>query len=64
MNKITQTLAEMKANIVEVFHQRSTLYVAFGEAEIELDIETRGKEHTEDIINQLKNVGFRVERVF
>jgi threonine dehydratase len=62
LSGITQVLAETGANILEVFHQRSTLHTKFGEAEVEVDIETRGLSHTEQITARLNEQGFRVYR--
>lgn len=63
LNSITQVLAEKRANILQVFHQRASLQANFGEAEVEVDLETRGAEHTEEIMRTLTQKGFRVHRV-
>ena len=60
---ITQVLAEKRANILQVFHQRSTLKTGVGEAEVEVDLETKGPEHSEEITRALKERGFKVARV-
>jgi threonine dehydratase len=60
---VTQVLAEKGANILQVFHQRATLKTSLGETEIEVDMETRGREFTEEIIHTLTEKGFRVQRV-
>ncbi|NBT59796.1 ACT domain-containing protein [bacterium] len=62
LHSITEVLAQKRANIVEVHHTRSALSHRMGEASIETEIETRGHEHTEDIIEALTQRGFRVER--
>ncbi|MBI4405726.1 MAG: threonine ammonia-lyase [Deltaproteobacteria bacterium] len=63
LNSVTQILAQTQANILQVFHQRATLHAGVGETEIEVDIETRGKEHTKDIVRELSAHGFQVSRV-
>jgi len=59
---VTQILAEKRANILQVFHQRSTLKAAMGETEIDVDMETKGPDHTMEILNALKERGFRVSQ--
>ena len=63
LNSVTEILAQFRANILQVLHQRMTLHTAFGNTEIEIDMETRGKEHTEEIINALQKSGIRVKRL-
>jgi threonine dehydratase len=60
LHAVTSVLAEKGASILQVFHQRSTLRASIGETEIEVDLETRGKEHTEEIIDALKAKKFKV----
>ena len=57
---ITQVLAEQRANILQIFHQRATLKTGIGETEVEVDLETKGREHTEEITRLLVERGFRV----
>ena len=63
LHAITEVFADKRANILQVFHQRTTPHTGIGEAEIEVDLETRGPEHTHEIIDGLSERGFRVHRV-
>lgn len=63
LNKVTEILSQTGANIIQVFHQRATLHTKIGEADIEVDFESKGHEHTSEIINLLLNRGFKVTRV-
>lgn len=63
LNACTTILAETRANILQVFHQRHNLRTAIGETEIEVELETRGAEHTTEIIDGLQARGFRAHRV-
>lgn len=54
LNKITQLLSDMKANILSVHHERNVPHLSHGLAEIQLVIETRGKKHLEQIQSELK----------
>lgn len=64
LNTITEVLAKMQANILQLFHQRASLGVGIGEVEVEADLETRSHEHTQQIIEELTQNGFRVRRIF
>lgn len=64
LNGLTSTLAQLRANIIQVFHQRATLDVAIGEAAVEVELETRGKKHTKEIMEALGNQGYDVRRTF
>ncbi len=63
LHSVTSILAEKRANILQVFHQRSTLKAALGETQIDVDMETKGPEHTLEILQALKERGFQVTRV-
>ncbi len=61
LNSVTDVFASQKANILQIFHQRSSIHTKMDEAEIEVDLETRGPEHTQQIIAALTERGFRVK---
>ncbi len=61
LNAVTNVLASQRANIMQIFHQRSSLQTKLDEAEIEVDLETRGSDHTQQIIAALTERGFRVQ---
>lgn len=63
LNSITEILAKTRANILQVVHQRLTLHMPFGETEIEIDIETRGSAHTDEILEALSKQGLKVTRL-
>ena len=56
--KITATVAEAGANIDEVHHQRAFTLLAAQNVEIELVIQTRGKEHIQQVLAALGTAGF------
>ncbi len=43
--KLTAAVAEQRANIIEIFHNRMSSQSALGEALVELTLETRGADH-------------------
>ena len=59
---VTEVLAQQGANILQVFHQRSALHMGLGETEVEIEVETRGPEHTQAILKVFRDRGFVVHR--
>jgi threonine dehydratase len=62
--QITKTVAEVGANIDEVHHQRAFTLLAAQNVEIELVLQTRGREHIVQVLQALHAEGFEaVEEV-
>jgi threonine dehydratase len=59
--RITAILAEAGANIDEVHHQRAFTLLAAQNVEIELVLQTRGREHIQAVIDALKAGGFQAQ---
>jgi threonine dehydratase len=59
--RITAIVSEAGANIDEVHHQRAFTMLAAQNVEIELVIQTRGREHIEDVVGRLRAGGFQTE---
>jgi threonine dehydratase len=51
-------LAELGANVIEVLHERVTADLHVDEAEVMLQVETRGPEHCDRVIAQLRKIGY------
>ncbi len=60
LNRITTVMAENRANILEVHHDRVSPELALRETRIDLLIETASDEHLSKIKNALKDQGFKV----
>jgi threonine dehydratase len=58
---VTNCLADGGANIEEVHHQRAFTNAPVLSAEVEFVIQTRGREHIDDILDRLDRAGFRAE---
>ena len=58
---ITRTVADMGANVLETFHRRAFADISLGEVEIVIQMETRGRDHVEEIMGALKALGHQVE---
>ena len=55
---VTACLAEANANIEEVHHQRAFTNLPLQTADVEFVLQTRGREHVEEIIGALRAAGF------
>ncbi|WDZ86906.1 threonine ammonia-lyase [Micromonospora cathayae] len=53
-------IAEHRANVVDVVHQRAHPHLRLGEVEVELSVETRGAEHSDTLISALRASGYQV----
>jgi threonine dehydratase len=51
-------LASLGANVLDVVHERVTADLRVDEAEVNLHLETRGPEHTDTVISQLRKAGY------
>ena len=56
--KITATVADAGANIDEVHHQRAFTMLSVQNVEIELVLQTRGREHIQQVLASLHAAGF------
>lgn len=59
--QLTQVLSHIGANIFQVNHDRHKSSLPLGEAEVILDLETRGPTHIQDILLVLEEEGYRPE---
>ncbi len=51
-------LAELGANVLEVEHQRTGPKLRFGEVEVALSVETRGGDHSGEVLAALRKAGY------
>ncbi|WP_255546009.1 threonine ammonia-lyase [Glaciihabitans sp. dw_435] len=56
--RTAEIVAESNANVVEVLHTRHGTGLQISQVELELHIETRGPEHAELVIHNLREAGF------
>ncbi len=56
--RVTACIAEQNANIEEVHHQRAFTTLAVQNAEVDLVLKTRNREHVAQIVAALKRAGF------
>jgi len=60
---LTTEVARMNLNVLSVEHHRSGLSLGIDEVEVMLTLETRDPAHREEIVDQLRAKGFRVDLV-
>ncbi len=54
-------IAEMRANVIEVYHQRAIWLAPLGSVGIETILEVRDRQHGREVANRLKEGGYTVE---
>ncbi|MRJ02418.1 MAG: threonine ammonia-lyase [Epsilonproteobacteria bacterium] len=57
--KLTELLARVSANIVSIGYDRTSTHLAFGDANVSIALETKGREHQEEIRRLLVEHGYR-----
>jgi len=61
LEDLVEIIAAARANIYAVQHDRTSRDVAMNEADISIDIETRGHDHIDEVLDALERAGYRVE---
>jgi len=61
LERLTEIIADAGANIEGIQHDRTSRDIAMNAAEVELDLETRGHDHIEDLVETLETNGYPVE---
>ncbi len=59
--RLTRMVAEAGANVLEIAHRRAFADVSVADVEIVMHLETRGREHVEEIMQLLAGAGLHVE---
>jgi len=63
LQRLTAILADEHANIIQVIHDRAYFGVHLGEGIVDITVETRGREHSGELLRKLAEAGYRYERV-
>ncbi|MBB6646405.1 threonine ammonia-lyase [Halobellus ruber] len=61
LEELVEIIAAERANIYAVQHDRTSRDVAMNEADIEIEIETRGHDHIDQVLDALEAAGYQVE---
>jgi threonine dehydratase len=59
--RLSDLVARMGANVLDIHHRRGFADISVGDVEIVLRLETRGRDHVAEIIQALGEQGVRVE---
>ncbi len=46
--------------MLEVSHERTSISLNVGEVEVRLQLETKGPDHAEEVVNRLRDHGYHV----
>jgi threonine dehydratase len=63
LHAVTGLLSELRANILSILHDRAYYGVSLGETGIDVTLETRGRDHIEEIEKRLAEASVPFERV-
>jgi len=56
--RVSQLLADVHANVIEVLHTRHGVGLQLSEVELDVSVETRGPEHRREVVEALRAAGF------
>jgi threonine dehydratase len=60
LERLVEVLSDQEANIYAIEHDRASRDIAMNDAEVELDLETKGPDHAESVIEALEDSGYEV----
>ncbi|NIB99720.1 threonine ammonia-lyase [Halobacterium sp. R2-5] len=60
LNDLLDVVADARANIYAIQHDRTNRDIAMNATEVELDLETRGPEHVDALLDRIRDEGFEV----
>jgi threonine dehydratase len=61
--RLTALVAEIRANVLHILHDRAFSRARLGETEVELTLETTGREHIEAVKRHLGEAGYAVHEI-
>ncbi|MDS0297714.1 threonine ammonia-lyase [Halogeometricum sp. S1BR25-6] len=61
LRDLLSVIADAQANIYAIRHDRTSREIGMNETDVELDLETRGHDHVEDLLSSLRDRGYAVE---
>jgi threonine dehydratase len=59
--RLVTRVADAGANVIDIFHRRALWLAPLGKVGVELVLEVRDKDHSQDVIKKLKSAGYQVE---
>jgi threonine dehydratase len=61
LEDLLEVLADMRANIYAIQHDRTSREIGMSDTEVELDLETRGPDHVDRMLSELRDRGYEVD---
>ncbi|WP_323191015.1 threonine ammonia-lyase [Halostella sp. PRR32] len=61
LEDLLKVIADMRANIYAIQHDRTSRDIGMSDTEVELDLETRGHDHVDRLLAELRNRGYEVD---
>ena len=59
--KLLVLISSLKANVLHVYHDRNIRGLAIFDTRVDLELETRGPTHVDEIVDQLNEAGYELE---
>ncbi|MFB6146351.1 MAG: threonine ammonia-lyase [Halobacteriaceae archaeon] len=63
LDEFLDIVSAYQANIYAIQHDRTSRDIAMDATEVEIDLETRGEDHVEELLAAMRDAGFEVERL-
>jgi threonine dehydratase len=60
LGELVEVLSAQRANVYAIDHDRASRTVELSEAEVEIDLETRGPDHVDRLLAALAEAGYEV----
>jgi threonine dehydratase len=60
--QLLNEIASVQANVLDVVHERTSARLHLDEVEVQMQVETRGPEHAERVVQHLKDCGYPITR--
>jgi threonine dehydratase len=61
LQDLLDVISGKKANIYAIQHDRTSRQIGMADTEVEIDLETRGHDHVEELIDAIRDAGYEVE---
>ncbi len=61
LEHLLEIIAEKRANIYAIQHDRTSRDIGMTATEVEIDLETRGEDHVEELLSELEDNGYEVD---
>ena len=61
LEDLLEVIADMRANIYAIQHDRTSREIGMSDTEVELDLETRGPDHVDRLLAELRDRGYEVD---